>query len=292
VKRRNVVLFSVVVLAIGWFGHGIDLLLGEEGPETPGLALWIAVPVLLSLLLRAFAGDGWRDLGLAPRLQGNGAGYLVSIAIYPAVAVVVLVVGRALGSVSFAGFSGDGAGRYLATFGAALLPMFLKNIFEEFAWRGYLTPKLRALGVHDLTNHLITGLVWGLWHLPYFLFFLERTEIESYTSLGLIPFTLVGIVTMVAWGFVFGELRLLTGSIWPAVLMHMIEDALLNPLLMDGYVEITPAWEWMVSPGVGLLNILLFLGVGAGLYRYRKGRQGNFVEEGPPSLRDAGRARP
>lgn len=265
---RNVVLFSLVVLAIGWIGHGLDRVLGAEGAETPGLALWISVPVLLSLLLRGAGGDGWKDLGLAPRLAGNLSGYGVALGVFPVLLAAVVAIGVALGPTRVPD-PGASLPLLLGSFAGALVPMFVKNILEETAWRGYLTPRLHALGVPDLANHGIVGLVWGLWHLPYFLHFLDRSEMAAYSALGMAAFILLALLAMFAWAIVFGEIRLWTGSLWPAVLMHMTEDALLNPLVMEGHVAISPDWEWLLHPGVGLLATALFGAFGLALHRRR-----------------------
>ena len=42
---------------------------------------------------------------------------------------------------------------------------FIKNIFEEFSWRGYLTPKLIELNLNDWYIYIISGFIWALWHL-------------------------------------------------------------------------------------------------------------------------------
>lgn len=44
---------------------------------------------------------------------------------------------------------------------------------EEFGWRGFLLDKLQET-YSALTSGIVSGLVWGLWHLP--LFFMPRQE--------------------------------------------------------------------------------------------------------------------
>src|SRR3712207_2663281 len=80
---------------------------------------------------------------------------------------------------------------------------------EELGWRGYLLPRLLPLGRNRALA--ITGLVQAVWHLPLIL--LTGLYHADGNLLIILPL-FVG--TIVAAGFVFGDLRLATGSIWPA----------------------------------------------------------------------------
>lgn len=75
---------------------------------------------------------------------------------------------------------------------------------------------------------------------------------------------------MIAWAFVYGEIRLLTNSIWPVVLMHVVEDALLIQLIADKHIRILPGTDWLISPMNGLISVVLFLAIGIGLRHLRK----------------------
>jgi len=48
-----------------------------SGQQGLGLLLWLITPLITALLLRAFAGDGWKDMGLRPSLKGNLIWYVV-----------------------------------------------------------------------------------------------------------------------------------------------------------------------------------------------------------------------
>ena len=266
---RNLAVFTAVVLASGWLGRGLDLAMGAPAGETLGMLLWLVAPAVTALLLRAFAGDGWRDAGF--RLSGRARFYAAALLIFPAVAILTILIGVALGLTSVASLSAAALLSIAQSVAAGALPQFVKNIFEESAWRGYLAPKVyQGLGLNGYGGHLLVGLIWGAWHIPYYLFFLDRSTLDLFTTMPLTVWIPWSIGVMVVWAIVYGELYLLTRSIWPAVLMHMAEDAFLNPLLIEGHVTIARGADWLVSPVNGLVSVALFAAVGWVLRRRRR----------------------
>jgi membrane protease YdiL (CAAX protease family) len=266
---RNLTIFTIIVLSIGWVGRGADLLLGNPSSGSLGMLLWIVAPLGTCLLLRGFAGGGWKDFGIKLNFRGNLFGYSVAFFVFPVIVTLILLIGKLFDVVVFPGFSPETLGMFLGVFALGLLPAFFKNIFEEFAWRGYLTPKVYSLNLNDYTGHLTVGLIWALWHIPYYLFFLNRTILQDYTALNVANFIPLALVTIVAYSLVFGEIRLLTNSIWPVVLMHAIEDALVNPLLVEDFVRVKPGMDFFFSPGASILAIVFFSVTGIFLHRLR-----------------------
>lgn len=267
---RNVAIFTVITLGVGWAGRWLDIAMGNPSGESLGMLLWLVTPPLVALLLRAFAGDGWADFGLKPNFRGNGVWYAVALLIYPVLTMLALGLGGSLQLITFPGLSLATLGVIAKTFALDAVPQFVKNIFEEAAWRGYLTPKVYSLGLKSYGGHVLVGLIWGAWHIPYYLFFLDRTILQDFTTLPVALFIPVSIVVMVAWALVYGEIRLLTGSIWPVVLMHMVEDAFVNQLILEKHIVIAPGSELIVAPVNGIISILLFVAVGVALNRYRR----------------------
>ncbi|NPE30573.1 CPBP family intramembrane metalloprotease [Methanococcoides sp. SA1] len=263
---RNLTIFTIVVLLSGWIGQALNVLMDKPSEEGLGILLWLIAPLIASLCLRAFAGDGWYDTGIKPLFQGNVKWYVLSLLVFPVLTLSGLFIGNIFGWIIFSGFN---VSLYLQIFALALIPNFIKNIPEEFVWRGYLTPKLASLKINDFSLYLIVGLIWGVWHIPYYLYFLDSETMKGYTSLSLEVFTPLSIVTMIAWTIVFVEIWFLTKSIWPAVLMHTVEDAFITPLLLDSSFQISGGKDLLIHPVVGIVSIMLYTVVGLSLRRIR-----------------------
>ena len=167
--KRNLIIFIIVTLSCGWLGVLLDSILTEQ-PEgnSLGMGLWLILPLLTSLVLRITAHD-WKDIGLKLNLKGNGLWYLTSVFLFPLVMLMLTFAASLFGMVEIKALSVSAC---LSAVLAAIPGNIVKNIFEEFAWRGYLSPKLEALGMNDWMLYLVTGLVWSLWHAAYYLVFL------------------------------------------------------------------------------------------------------------------------
>lgn len=264
---RNLILFSVVALTCGWLGVWVDTLIEQpdEG-DTAGMGLWLVLPLMTVILLRLFTREGWKELKLRPRLRENLKGYTIALLIYPAVTCVVLLLGKILGWIDFHNFRTE---LYLTGFFSTLIPGFIKNIFEESVWRGYLTTGLLREKLSDLPIYLIVGMVWGLWHLPYYLHFLPEADMYQILPVSRLTFAMAAVVSMTCWTVMFVEIFRLTNSLWPVVILHTIEDAVVNHLVIDKHIEIAPGKEFLISPIAGAITTLLYLGVGLWLRKVR-----------------------
>jgi membrane protease YdiL (CAAX protease family) len=100
-----------------------------------------------------------------------------------------------------------------------LPPYLLFAAGEEIGWRGVLVPNL-ARGWGFAVSALVPGAAWAVWHYPDILFF-------GYNA-GLPPVYAVTCftVTLVAAGVFFTWLRLVSGSVWPAVFAHGLGNAI------------------------------------------------------------------
>ena len=168
---RNVILFSLVAISCGWIGVGVNQLLGEPSNlESLGSGIFIASPIVCMVLLRLLGGDGWKDFPIKPRFKQNTRWYIFAIVVYPVVIGITLFVGKLLGWVDVSKFS---LASYLPVFAAAFLLIFIKNILEETAFRGYLTVKMEQLTKNEWLIYVVVAFVCQIWHLPYNLIFLD-----------------------------------------------------------------------------------------------------------------------
>jgi membrane protease YdiL (CAAX protease family) len=263
---RNLIIYVIVFNLLAWLGW----MVAQDGTvESIGLGtlIWLGAPLLVSLVIRLFSRD-WKDLGLSPRFKNNGKWYAFSFLVFPVLLTLVLLIGLIFGGVSLVNFQ---VGPFFGSLVAAFFSFtFVKNIFEEFAWRGYLTPKVNSIVKNPIVGHLLVGLIWGLWHIPYYLTLLDRASLAVYTSLDLSIFIPMVILGMTLAGILFGEIRLITGSTWPAFLMHMVSNVIIQTLLMDGHVEVSSKTEVLFTPSwEGILTMVLITLAGLWLYRRR-----------------------
>jgi membrane protease YdiL (CAAX protease family) len=261
---RNLAIFAFLVIALGWLGRWLDSLMGSTSSEGLGITIWLIAPFGVSFLLRAFAGDGWKDLGIRPAIKGNVLWYAVSILVYPVCATFILVIGLALGAVSFPDFS---LMVFVQAVAMIIVQQAIKNIFEEFAFRGYLAPKMYKLGLNVFVAHVVVGLIWGVWHLPYL------RAITPYTVESLATLIPRFLVAAVAASIVYGEIRMQTDSVWPAWLMHTVGATFVGALMLHDLIRISSGMEYLFTPVFeGGLAIVLFTLIGVGIHLLRRKR--------------------
>ena len=266
---RNVAIFSFIAVICGWIGVGVDKLLGEPSNlESLGALIFIATPLLCTILLRLFGGDGWKDLPLKLKFKQNTFWYLFAFAIYPVVIGVTLFFGNLMGWVDASKFS---IVAYLPIFAAAFWPEFIKNIFEESVWRGYLTVKMEQLTKNEWLIYLVVALVWQIWHLPYYLIFLDDAYLAKFFPYGEVLFVITGFFVIGVWTIMYTEIFFLSRSLWLVVLMHTMEDSL-NPLISEGFVNIPSEYNWLISPSLWIIPLTIYLCVGLYLRKIRKKR--------------------
>lgn len=123
---------------------------------------------------------------------------------------------------------------------------------EEGGWRGYMMPKLmKLLGYKKAI--LIGGVIWGVWHAPI-------TCIGHNFGTDYPGFPYLGILTMCIFctlmGVILTFVTVKSGSIWPAAIMHAVNNA--TPSILNFFVnkdivnELLPnkilSWVFLLIP--------------------------------------------
>jgi membrane protease YdiL (CAAX protease family) len=211
--KRNIAAYIVGVLFLATVGGVVT----ASGSEVGGL-LFIISPILMMVLLRSFGGDGWKDAGLNPNLKEKWRWYLFSLLVYPVIMTMVAVLGIILGVTTVNGNPNSLLPAFVAGFAVQLIPRMIFALFEEWGWRGYLEPRLAALGAPDARRHFFVGSVWALWHFPLILS-------TAYTEIPYAIYFPFFVVAVILTAIVYGQLRKASGTVWTSVVMHGVGNA-------------------------------------------------------------------
>jgi membrane protease YdiL (CAAX protease family) len=132
-------------------------------------------------------------------------------------------------------------------YGLFLWPLFFG---EEFGWRVYLQDRLFPL-LGGYKGVLILGIIWGVWH--------SGTIILGHNYPGQpILGNLAMIFGTIVMGIIFSYAVLKTGSVWIAVLLHLITDVAGEvPAKMFIAAPIDPVFSF--GPGIyGTVLMVIF----------------------------------
>jgi membrane protease YdiL (CAAX protease family) len=118
---------------------------------------------------------------------------------------------------------------------------------EEIGWRGLFVPELAKMTSFTKTA-LISGLVWTAWHMP-------AIFLADYNLYAAIMFA----VMIMATSFPYAWLRLKSGSLWPAVLLHAFHNQFVIGILdkLTGTTSATPYITGEFGAGLALTSIVV-----------------------------------
>jgi uncharacterized protein len=208
--RHQALTFVVCVLATSW---GFQAFIIANGGVRNFGPLWLValmcIPGVLSLALRLFLKSGFEDVGFRP---GKARYYLYASAVPLVLALLVGLLSAALDIRNFSLISQEELAQITPVL-LSILGLGLVGAFgEELGWRGFLLPKMMSGGFR--TPYLACGLVWASWHLPLIAFggFYQGDD-------ALLMAVIYGI-GIVAMSFFFSELRMRSGSVWVAAIVH------------------------------------------------------------------------
>ena len=209
-SKTLVLLFVVLVLLISWsyeafiiFGGGVARF------GLAGLVILMWIPGSLSILLRLALGLGFGDVRFIvgkPRYYGYALLMPLTLALITGLLCTILDVRK------FALIEPHAMREMLPVALSVLAFGLFGALGEELGWRGFLLPKMIAGGVPH--PYLASGIVWAVWHLPVIAFG------GFYQTSDTFLMTLAFAMSIIAMTFVISELRLRSGSVWVATLLH------------------------------------------------------------------------
>ena len=212
-------IFSVLVLVMAT-GVALSIRFLELTPNLGMWILWSCTPTVTALIMllvvtrEGYSREGWKVLGLH-RLGLNVWWIAFGLTLLITVAASAVVWATPLAS--FVVPEGGILGSLIDFLIQVVILALTFSLAEEIGIRGYLLPKLLSLGRRRALA--LSGLVFATWHMPLILLTPVFPVGNKLISLPLFY------GTVVAASFVYGYLRIYTGSVWPASLAHAVHNA-------------------------------------------------------------------
>ncbi|PEX82946.1 CPBP family intramembrane metalloprotease domain-containing protein, partial [Bacillus cereus] len=205
----------------------------------PLIVVYMFTPALSSILTRIILKEGFKDvsfsLGNLKIWKGIGFALLIPMIICGITYSIAWLSG-------IAGFQHPEGGmlepiynmlglQYVTAPFSFIYLVVLSGIFgsllnlipvlgEEMGWRGYMLTRL--VDAEFSRPILISGLIWATWHVPIVIAGL-------YVDGPSVVLSVLGIyLCIVPFGYITAYLRLITGSIWPSVIIHTTWNAIIQ----------------------------------------------------------------
>jgi membrane protease YdiL (CAAX protease family) len=229
--KRSVIVYLLAVAAVSAVLQTMIARSGRPVGENPLIVALMWTPGVVSIVVRLVLRQGFGDVSW--RVGGRRTFAAIGVVCaYP-----IVVGGLAYGAAWATGLATfhppastfgiaptSDAARFLLRLGAMLLPgiplSMVTALGEEIGWRGFFVLRLVEAGVKRPL--LVSGLVWGLWHVPLIL--------TGQYAAGPSPFlsALVFLVSIMPAAYLIGWSRLATGSVWPAAVAHAVWNAVIQ----------------------------------------------------------------
>ena len=132
---------------------------------------------------------------------------------------------------------------------------------EELGWRGLLVPELYKITSFTKTC-FISGAIWALWHFPIIIGGAYLSDIPL--SIELILF----IIIATGMTFIANWLRLISGSVWVAILLHTSHNLYLQRLFQP-MTTLRSGFSHYVAGESGLALMVIYVTVGFVCWKMR-----------------------
>ncbi len=240
--KKRLILFIVLTIVITWSIFMLIPICGltyGSGYSVIILASAMFVPALCNLLTRLITKEGFKNMYLRPQFKGHVKDYLL---VYFGPAILLLLSGTVYfmifpnsfdpelttlkGLVASGGNQGLNASNLLMIQVLIFIVIgpivnIIPTLGEELGWRGYLLPKMRVF-LSDRASLMITGLIWGIWHLPIIVMGHNYgTDYWGYPFLGILAM----IIFCISLGVIEGYVSIKLQSAIPAAMIHSTVNA-------------------------------------------------------------------
>ena len=192
--------------------------------------------------------------------------YLTPIIYASIVYLSVWVLG--LGKVNFSALGDSWVMGVLNTLTLGVLTAAISAVGEEIGWRGLLIPQLARLGTFTQTA-IISGIIWGIWHIPLIIGGGYSSGAPTWYAIACFMVEIIGV------SFAFAYVRLASGSIWPALLLHATHNSFIQSALDKLTVDTGSTVYFTTEFGLGLA----LMGVVVGLIFWRMGKRLDLTQE-------------
>ena len=233
--RRGLAIYFAIVVVLSAAIEGFIIL----NPSMDGLiAVLMLVPTIASVVARLSLREGFSDVSF--RFGGRRGLGAIGLALVFPVAVGLVAYGIAW-TTGLAGFETRPSVGMIVPFTVGLMIGLILAAGEEIGWRGYMLTRLIDAGVPRPV--LASGLIWAFWHVPLVLGGVYAAGPSPALSAALI------VVSITSFGYVIARLRLETGSVWPAIVLHAAWNRIIQGPF-DGATTGIGATLWVGESGI------------------------------------------
>ncbi|WP_165423697.1 CPBP family intramembrane glutamic endopeptidase [Ktedonosporobacter rubrisoli] len=265
-SRRGLLLFFALLIPLSALLEGTIIVTHNFSWVT--LLMWI--PGLSSIITRLVLREGFADVSFSPGGWRSWRAILFALLFPTAVGLIAYGGAWSLGLAHFVSPTGGSSDAILQPLSfiahspllnfscRLLLATTLGTIIgtltaagEEIGWRGYMLTRLIDARVPKPI--LLSGLIWGLWHLPLIFSGLYATGPSSPSA----TFSaLTFLLTTTSIAFFLARLRLTTGSIWPPIVLHAAWNAIIQTVF-DRATNGPATLLWTGESGILVASVLV-----------------------------------